>query len=64
MFHQLQNTNSLRDTRNNTKHMVFEVELAAKFHAKYLEVGTSTERNPRDDQVTMLRAHSPGSTND
>ena len=45
-------------------HMVFEVKLAVKLHAKDLEVGTSSDRNPRQDQVTTGRAHSPGSTND
>ena len=42
--------------------MVFEGELAVKLHAKNVEVGTSSDRNPRQDQVTMGRTHSPGST--
>ena len=44
--------------------MVFEGELTVKLHANDAEVGTSSERNPRQDQVTMGRAHSPESTND
>ena len=64
MFHQPQNTNSLRDTGNNTTHMVFEGELAVKLHAKVVEVETSSDRNPRQDQVTMGMANSPGSTDD
>ena len=46
MLHQSQNTNSLRDTRDNTTHMVFECELAAKLHAKNIAVGTSANGNP------------------
>ena len=49
---------------NNITHMVFEGELAVKLHTKDVEVGTSSDRNPRQDQVTVGRAHSPGSTND
>ena len=33
-LHQPQNTNSLKDTRDNTTHMVFEGEPAVKLHAK------------------------------
>ena len=44
--------------------MDFESELAVKLHAKDVEVGTSSDNNPRQDQVTMGRVHSPGSTND
>ena len=52
-FHLPQNTNSLRDMGNNTTHMVFEGELAVKLHVKDVEVGTSSDRNPRQGQVTM-----------
>ena len=62
--HQPQNTNSLRDTGNNTMHMVFEGELAVKLQAKDVKVGTSSDRNPRQDQVTMGRFRSAESTND
>ena len=44
--------------------MIFEAKLAVKLHAKDVEVGTSSDRNLRQDQVTMVRAHSPGSTNE
>ena len=40
MLHKPQNTNSLRDMRNNTTQVVFEGELALKLHAKDVEVGT------------------------
>ena len=63
-FHQPQNTNSLRDMGNNTMHMVFEGKLAVKLRAKDVEVGNISDRNLRQDRVTMGRAHSPGSTND
>ena len=63
-FHQPQNTNSPRDTGNNTTHMVFEGELDVKLHSKDVEVGTSSDRNPREDRVTTGWAHSPASTND
>ena len=43
--------------------MVFEGVLVANFHAKDVEVWTSSDRNPRQDKVTMGRAHRPGSTN-
>ena len=40
-LHQPQNTNSLRDTRENTAaHMIFEGEPAIKLHAKNIEVRT------------------------
>ena len=54
-LHQPQNTDSLRDTEDDTTHMVFEGEPAVKFHTKNVEVGTSTNGNPRQDQVTMGR---------
>ena len=44
--------------------MVFECELAVKLYAKDVEVVTSSDRSPRQDQVAMGRAHNPGSTND
>ena len=64
MFHQTKKKNYLRDTGNNTTHMVFECELAVKLHAKDVEVGTSSDRNPRQHQITLGRAQSPGSTNE
>ena len=57
MFHQPQNTNSLRDTGNNTTHMVLELQ------AEDVEVGTSANGNPRKYQVTMGRV-SPGYADD
>ena len=63
MLHQPQNSNPLIDTGDNTMHMVFVGEPAVKLHVKYIEVGTSTNLNPRQDQVTIERVHSPGSTN-
>ena len=57
-------SNSLRDTGNNTTHIGFECELAVELRALDVEVGTSSDRNPRQDHVTMGRAHSSGSTND
>ena len=33
--------------------MVFEGEPTAKLHAKDVKAGTNTDRNPRQDQVTM-----------
>ena len=56
--------NSLRDTANNTTHMIFKGELAVKLHAKHVKVGTSSDRNSRQNQVTVGRVHSPESTND
>ena len=50
-LHQPQNTNSLRDVRDNTTHMVLEGELGIKLH-KNDEVVTSANGNPRQDQVT------------
>ena len=55
--------NKSKMTKNNITHMVFESELAVKLHAKDVEVGTSSDRNPKQDQITMGRADSPGSTN-
>ena len=53
----------LRDTRDNTAHIVFEGEPAVKIHAENIGDGTGANGNPRQDQVTMGRVHSPGSTN-
>ena len=39
-------------------HMIFEGDLSVKLHAKDVEVGTSSDRKSRQDQVTMGRAHS------
>ena len=44
--------------------MVFEGELAVELQAKDVEALTSSDRNPRQDQVTTERVQSPGSTND
>ena len=44
-------------------HMVFKGELAVKLHAKYVEVGTRSYRNPGQNHVTMGMVHCPGSTN-
>ena len=63
MLHQPQNTNSLRDTGDDTTHVIFEGESAVKLHAKNVKVGTSISGNPRQDQITMERVQSPGSTN-
>ena len=63
LLHQPQNTNSLRNTRDNTEHIFFEGEPAVILHAKNTEVGGSANENPRQDKVTMGRVHSPGSTN-
>ena len=62
-LHQPQNTNSLRDTEDNSTHMVFEGEPAVELHANNVKVGTSSNGNLRQDQVTMRRVDSPGSTN-
>ena len=62
-LHQPQNTNSLRDTRDNTTHMFSEGELAVKLHAKNDEVGTCANGSPRQDLVKMGRVHSLGSSN-
>ena len=43
--------------------MVFKFEPAVKLHAKNVKVGTGANGNPRQDQVTMGRVDSPGSTN-
>ena len=55
-----QNTNYLRDTRDNTTHMVFEGEPAVKLHSENVEVGTSANGNPRQDHVATGGVHSPG----
>ena len=44
-------------------HMVFEGEPAVKLHTMNVAVVTSSNGNPRQDQITMGRVHSPGSTN-
>ena len=44
--------------------MVFVGELAVKLHTKNVDVGTSLDRNPRQDQVTIGNAQSHGATND
>ena len=61
--HQPQNTNSLRDTGDNTTHMVFEGQSVVKLHAKNVKIRTRANGNPRQEQVTMGRVDSPGSTN-
>ena len=48
-----QNTNSLRDTGENTMHMFFEGEPAVKLQAKNVKVGTSANGNATQDQVTL-----------
>ena len=58
-LHRPQNTNYLRDTGGNTTHMVFEGEIAVKRHPKNVKVGTSTNGNPRQDQVTIESVDSP-----
>ena len=45
-LHQPQNTISLRDTGDNTTHMVFKCESAVKLQAKNVKVGTSANGNP------------------
>ena len=62
-FHQLQNTNSLRDTRDHITHMVFEGEPAVKLHAKNVMVETNANGNITQEKVTMGRVVSPGSNN-
>ena len=44
---------SERHGKQYTTHMVFEGELAVKLHVKDVEVGTSSNRNPRHNQVTI-----------
>ena len=63
MFHQPQNTNSLRETRDNTMHMVFKGKPAVKLYAKNINVWTIANGHPRQNQVSMGRVDSPGSTN-
>ena len=50
-----------RHKRQSHAHVVFECDLAVKLHVKNVDVVTSANGNPRQDQVTMGRAHS-GST--
>ena len=57
------NTTSLRDTRDNTTHMVFEGELAVKLHAKNVDIPPSANGNPIQYQVAMRRVYNLGSTN-
>ena len=45
-LHQPQITNSLRDTRNNFTHMVFECDLSVKLHAKDVDVGLAIKPPP------------------
>ena len=52
-FHQHRNPNSLRDTGNNTTHILFEGKLAVKLHANYVEVGTSSVRIPRQTKSPL-----------
>ena len=42
--------------------MVYEGELAVKLHAKDVGVGTCANGNPKQNQVTMGRDHSLGTT--
>ena len=44
-------------------YMVFEGKHAVKFHTNNVEVGTSGNGNPREDQVTMGRVCRPRSAN-
>ena len=59
-LHQPKKANSLRDTGDNTTHMVIKGEPAVKLHAKNVKVGTSANGNPRQYQVTMGRVDSRG----
>ena len=62
-LHQRQNSNSLRDTGNNTTHMVFEGErMLSNFTPRMSRLGLA-QMETRQDQVTMGRVHSPASTN-
>ena len=57
-LHRPKNTNSLRDTRDNTAHMVFEGEPAVKLHAKNIEVRTSAneiQTHPFEFEVARCR---------
>ena len=58
-LHQLQNTNSLNVTRNNTRHLVFEGELAINFTSKMSRLRLAKMETPRQDQFTMRRIHRP-----
>ena len=65
-FHKPQNTIYLRDTgdkSDNTTHMVFEGEPAIKLHSQNVEVGTNTNGNTKQNQVTLWRVCSPRSAN-
>ena len=64
MFRQPQNTNSPRDTANDTMHMVFKCELDVKLHAKDVEVGLARIETKIQNKVAMRRVHSNGSTDD
>ena len=44
-------------------HMVFKGEPAVKLHTKNVKVATIENGNTRQDQVTIGRVDSPGSTN-
>ena len=56
-LHQPQNTNSLRDTRDNDTHMVFEGEPAVKLHAKNVEVGTIENGSPNASSCILFLLH-------
>ena len=57
-LHQSQNTNSLRDTRNNTTHMIFEGELAAILHAKDVKVAQPSRLGPAQMEI-RVKTQSP-----
>ena len=42
--------------------MIFKGVLAVRLHDEDVEVRTSSDRNPREDQITMGRVHSPRSS--
>ena len=63
MLHQPQKNKSLRDRGENTTYMVYKGEPSVKLYAKNVKVRTRSNGNPRQDQVTMERVDSPGSTN-
>ena len=54
--------NSLRDTKDNTVHMVFEGEPAVKLYAKNIEVGTSALESS-DRTKSLWGGFTLGSTN-
>ena len=62
-LHQPQNSNSLRDTGDNTTHMDFEYEPTVKLHAKNVKVGTSANETPDKTKSPWGRVYCPGSTN-